>query len=72
MVQKEIETDEQFAKRAGYQVILTDFGGWVVISPREKIDVSRLAEKPDSRQRHHTSAYAWEVAAIRARRAGKK
>jgi hypothetical protein len=68
---KPIETDEQYAKRAGYRVILTDLG-WVVVSPREKIDDEKLASRPDSRQKFGNDRDAWAVAAIRAMRAGKK
>lgn len=77
--QKPIETDEEFAKRAGYRVVQSDILArasfartWMVVAPREKVDVDQLKRRPDSRQRFVKVEDAWEVAAIRARRAGKK
>lgn len=68
---KESESHEEFAKRAGYEVHHSRFG-WFVIAPRETALIEQLKRRLDSRQTFTEPGAAWEVAAIRAERAGKK
>lgn len=71
-----IESNKEYATRKGYEVH-HDIGGWYVVAPREQ-HVDGFDPKTganlgfDGRQKFPVEDKAWEVAAIRAKRAGTR